>query len=77
VTVGGQPIVTQTTTHTIAGCTLPSSGSPACVTAQWISAATRVRSGGAPVLLADSQAVCTPTGTGVNIVYTQTRVRGT
>jgi hypothetical protein len=28
------------------------------------------------VLLQDSQAVCTPNGTGVNILMTQTRVRG-
>jgi hypothetical protein len=29
------------------------------------------------VLLQDSQAVCTPNGTGLNIVTTQTRVKGT
>ena len=30
-----------------------------------------------PVLLKDSQAVCTPTGTGLNTVVTQQRVKGT
>jgi hypothetical protein len=35
-----------------------------------------VRVGGVPVLLQDSQAICTPNGTGVSIVMTQTRVRG-
>lgn len=79
VKVSGQPIVTQATTHTIAGCTLPPppNGNGPCVTAQWVSAATRVRASGVPVLLQDSQAVCTPTGTGVNIVVTQTRGRAT
>ncbi|MEA3275619.1 MAG: PAAR-like protein [Pseudomonadota bacterium] len=79
VKVSGQPIVTQTTVHTIAGCTLPPppSGNGPCVTAQWVSAATRVRASGVPVLLQDSQAICTPTGTGVNVVVTQTRARAT
>lgn len=79
VKVGGQPVVTQSGTYTIAGCTLPPppNANGPCVTAQWITAATRVRAGGAPVLLQDSQAICAPTGTGLNIVVTQTRVRGT
>jgi len=34
-----------------------------------------VRVGGVPALLADSQAVCTPTGTGLVIAVTQLRVR--
>jgi hypothetical protein len=29
------------------------------------------------VLLQDSQAICAPTGTGLNIVMTQIRVKGT
>ena len=79
VKVSGQPIVAQTVVHTIAGCTLPppTAANGPCVTAQWVSAATRVRASGVPVLLQDSQAVCTPTGTGVNIVVTQTRARAT
>ncbi len=79
VRAGGQPIVTQTTMYTIAGCpfTTPSSAPMPCVTAQWVSAATRVRAGGQPVLLQDSQAVCTPNGTPLTIVVTQVRVRGT
>ena len=72
VKVNGQPIVTQSSTYTVAGC--PSN--PPCATAQWVSAATRVKAGGQPVLLQDSQAVCTPTGTGLNISVTQTRVKG-
>jgi len=78
VRVGGQPIVTQAAPHAVAGCPFTVSGVPVpCVTAQWVTAATRVRVVGVPVLLQDSQAVCTPNGTGLNIVMTQTRVRGT
>jgi hypothetical protein len=46
-----------------------------CVTAQWVTAATRVLVGGVPVLLQDSQAVCVPNGTGVTIAVTQVRVK--
>jgi hypothetical protein len=79
VKVGGQPTVTQPSTYTVAGCTMPPpiAGNGPCVTAQWITGATRVRSGGVPLLLQDSQAICAPTGTGLNVVVTQVRVRGT
>ncbi len=77
VKVGGQPIVTQSGAYTIAGCSLtPQAGGP-CATAMWTAAATRVQAGGEPVLLEDSQATCTPTGTGLNVINTQTRVKGT
>lgn len=77
VRVGGQPVVTQTSTYTIAGCTfVPPAGNGPCVTAQWVVVAVRVRAGGVPVLLQDSQAVCVPTGTGLTIVATQPRVKG-
>ena len=77
VKVGGQPVVTQSAPHSVAGCPFVSGTNPLpCVTAQWVTAATRVRAGGVPVLLQDSQAVCAPNGTGVNIVMTQMRVKG-
>jgi len=78
VKVGGQPIVTQPTIYTITGCpfTTPPGAPMPCVTGQWVSAATRVLAGGQPVLLQDSQSVCVPNGTPLNIVVTQTRVRG-
>lgn len=77
VKVGGQPVVTQSAPHSVAGCPFSTPGGPMpCVTAQWVTAATRVRAGGVPVLLQDSQAVCVPNGTGVNIVMTQMRVKG-
>jgi hypothetical protein len=78
VTVGGQPVVTQAAPHSVAGCPFVVGTSPMpCVTAQWVTGAMRVLAGGTPVLLQDSQAVCAPNGTGVNIVVTQVRVRGT
>lgn len=77
VRVGGQPIVTQSSTYTIAGCALTGTPNPPCATAQWVTGAMRVRAGGVPVLLQDSQAVCVPTGTGLNVLVTQMRVRGT
>ena len=77
VRVSGQPIVTQSTLYTIAGCPFMSGTNPMpCVTGQFVTAAIRVRASGQPVLLQDSQAICTPNGTGVNIVLTQVRVRG-
>jgi len=77
VRVSGQPIVTQTNPYAIAACGLTGTPNPPCATAQWISAAVRVRAGGVPVLLQDSQAVCAPTGTGLNVVVTQVRTKGT
>ena len=79
VKVGGQFIVTQSGSYTIAGCSYPTppNGNGPCVTAQWISAATRVTANGTPVLLKDSNAICTPTGTGLDVLTTQTRVKGT
>lgn len=78
VKVSGQPTVQQPNPWTIAGCPFSTPGGlMPCVTAQWITAATRVLSGGMPLLLQDSQAVCAPNGTGVNIVATQVRVKGT
>lgn len=79
VRVGGQFIVTQSNGYTVAGCTLPppNAGNGPCVSAQWTSAAARVKAGGVPVLFSTSQAVCAPTGTGLNIVKTQMRAKAT
>ncbi len=78
VKVSGQPIVTQWAPYTVAGCTLPPppAANGPCVTAQWITAALRVKALGQPVLVQSSQAICAPTGTPVNVVVTQTRVKG-
>ena len=79
VLVGGQPVVTQAAPYMIAGCpfTTPAGTPLPCVTAQWVVGATRVLAGGQPLLLQDSQAVCTPNGTPLNVVVTQVRVKGT
>ncbi len=78
VKVGGQPVVTQAAPYTIAGCPFNVGGAPSpCVTAQWVVGAVRVFAGGQPLLLQDSQAVCTPNGTPLNVVVTQVRVKGT
>jgi hypothetical protein len=78
VKVGGQPAVTQSTPYTVAGCPfVPPSGNGPCVTAQFVVAAMRVKAGGQPMLLQDSVATCTPTGTPLTVLVTQVRVRGT
>lgn len=76
VKVGGQQVVTQSAPWTVAGCPFTPGPSPVpCVTAQFVTASLRVKAGGLPVLLSDSQAVCAPNGTGVNVVMTQMRVK--
>jgi hypothetical protein len=78
VLVSGQPTVTIASPYVIVGCTLPpppATNGP-CVTAQFVSAATRISSNGQPVLLLDSQTICAPTGTPLLIIFTQTRVIG-
>jgi hypothetical protein len=77
VAVCAQPTVTQPSPYTVAGCPFNVGGTPVpCITAQWVTAATRVFSNGMPLLLFDSQAICTPNGTPLIITTTQTRVTG-
>ena len=78
VTISGQPTVLLTSPYVVAGCTLPPppAANGPCVTAQFVSAATRLTSNGQPLLLFDSQAICAPTGTPLMILVTQTRVTG-
>jgi len=78
VLVSGQPTVAMTAPYVIAGCALPPPivANGPCVTAQWVTAATRITSNGQPLLLLDSQAICVPTATPLIIVMTQTRVTG-
>lgn len=79
VTVSGQPTVVLTTPYVVSGCTFPPppAANGPCVTAQWVTAATRLTSNGVALLLLDSQANCVPTGTPLSVVSTQTRVSGT
>lgn len=77
VKVGGQLVATQVAPWIVGGCPYVTGTTPTpCVNAQWVSAATRVTANGVPVLLRDSQAVCVPNGTGLNVLVTQIRVRG-
>ncbi len=79
VTVSGQPTVLLTGPYLVAGCAFPPppAGNGPCVNAQWVTGATRLLSTGQPLLLLDSQAICTPTGTPLMIVQTQIRATGT
>jgi hypothetical protein len=76
VKVMGQPVTTQAP-YAIAGCANPPPPAQAgpCVTANWLTAATRVKAMGQPLLLKDSQSLCVPTGTPLTIIVTQTRVK--
>lgn len=79
VLVNAQPTVLMTAPYAVAGCALPPppNANGPCVTAQWVSGSTRVTSNGQPLLVLSSQAVCTPSGTPLTIVTTQTRVSAT
>jgi hypothetical protein len=69
VKLGGANAIGQATTYTVAGCafTLPPGTPSPCVTASWTVTALRVKSGGIPLVLQDSTAVCVPNGTGLTI----------
>ncbi len=77
VKVSGQPVAVQVP-DTIAGCTLPPppAGNGPCVSAQWVTAATRVKANGLPVRLFDSRALCAPTGVPLVVAMLQQRVKG-
>jgi hypothetical protein len=75
VKVSGQPTVLQTTVYAVAGCALTGTPNPPCATAQWLTGSTRVTSGGQPLLMMDSQSICTPTGTPLTVVAAQARVK--
>src|SRR5262247_2622034 len=78
VLVNGQPTVTLAAPYVVAGCTLPPppGANGPCVTAQFVTAATRITSNRQPLLLLDSQAICAPTGTPLIITVTQVRATG-
>lgn len=76
VMVSGQPTVSMTAPWMVAGCALPPppAANGPCVTAQFVTSATRVTSNGQPLLCFDSQAICAPSGTPLLIVASQMRV---
>jgi len=73
VQVGGAPALTQPGPFVVGGCPNASPPGP-CVTAQWITASTRVLAGGQPLLLLDSAGICAPTGVPALPVVGQIRV---
>lgn len=78
VKVAGQPVVLQPVPWTVSGCTFPPppAANGPCVLANFVMGAVRVKAGGMPVLLQDSQAICAPTGTPLNVAVVQPRVKG-
>lgn len=76
VLVSGQPIVTIASPYVVAGCPFPPNSGGPCLTAQYVTAATRITCMGQPVLLMDSQAICAPTGTPLVNAVAQVRVTG-
>lgn len=76
VMVSGQPTVTLSGPWVVAGCGLTGTPTPPCVTANWVMGATRLLSGGQPLLLQDSQSVTVAPGTPLQILVTQLRVKG-
>src|SRR5260370_40661176 len=63
VTVSGQPTVTLAAPYIVAGCTFVPPAPGPCVTAQFVTSATRLTSNAQPLLLMDTQAIRAPTAT--------------
>jgi hypothetical protein len=77
VMINGLQTVTMAAPYKITGCPFTTGTNPMpCVTAQWVTASTRIFSNGQPLLLFDSRATCTPNGTPLVITVIQTRVSG-
>jgi hypothetical protein len=76
VAVSMQPVATIAAPYVVAGCALPPppAANGPCVTAQWLTGSTRVFAEGVPLLLLDSQALCTPTATPLIVAMAQARV---
>lgn len=83
VLVGGQPVVTLSDTHLVAGCafTVPPGKPQPCVKVQWLVPAMRVLVGGQPAILQSSSGLCLspeqiPQGP-PSVLVTQMRAMGT
>ena len=78
VTVAGMSTLTRSAPYAISGCALPPPpvANGPCVAAHFMTAATRITSFGLPLLLADSHAECTPSGTPLVVSASQRRVTG-
>jgi hypothetical protein len=76
VMVSNQATVTLSGPYTVAACGLSGTSTPPCVTANWIVGATRLLSGGQPLLLQDSQAISVAPGSPLQVLVTQVRAKG-
>jgi hypothetical protein len=75
VRVGGQPVLTVTSSFLIADCAGdPSAPTNRCVVGRFLTGAARVLAGGAPVLVQHSASACEPTGTPMIVTVVQSRV---
>jgi hypothetical protein len=72
VKVGGRPTALLTVPWLVTGCAKPGP----CVTAQWVTGTTRVRSAGVPLVIQGGAAVCAPSGGPLSVAVVQPRVRG-
>ncbi|WP_028580795.1 hypothetical protein [Desulfogranum japonicum] len=77
VLVCGQPVVPQSTGHTITGCANPSNAGGPCIRANWSTASTKVLVNYKRVLLMDSQGLSTPTNLPVFALDAQKKVLAT
>jgi hypothetical protein len=78
VKVMGVPITTQGPPYAIAGCVNPPPPANVgpCMIGNWVTASLRIKVMGLPVLLQDSRSICVPTGTPLNVIIVNVRVKG-
>jgi hypothetical protein len=77
VLVSGQPVVNVSTQYVVAACALTGTGTPPCLTGQWVMGAVRVLAGGVPIATLAGASITTPTGTPMVPVVAQPRVVAT
>ena len=77
VKLGSQPVVTLTSPYSVAGCALTGTQMPPCVTGTFMVGATRVRAGGAPLVILGGSSSCVPTGRRMQVIVTLLRVKAT
>lgn len=78
VRVMGVSVTTLGPPYTIIGCANPPPpvNVGPCIVGNWVTAATRIKAMGMPVLLQSSQAICVPTGTPLTVLVANLRVKG-
>ena len=73
---GGKAVATKSSSYSISGCThfIAQKYNP-CTSATYTTSANRVKAGGIPVLLKDSNATTSPNGSSLTVYDTQMRVK--